>query len=400
MSTENRVFIAGAGPVGLSAAAALVRDGVPVTVFEGAGELSRESRASTFHPSTLDMLDDLGLADALVATGLVAPRVQYRTRHDGVIAAFDFSAIADVTRHPYRLQSEQHNLTRIIDGRLSGDPHYRIEFDRRVVGARQDADGVTVMLARADGGTEERRGRWLIGADGARSEVRKALDVEFEGFTWPERFLVVGTTFDFHAAVPGLDAVSYVADPTQWHFYLQIPGMWRMMFPIAPEVSDETATSREFAKRTLATVQPTVRDEDIVHVTLYRVHQRVAKIFRVGRAFLAGDAAHINNPLGGMGMNGGIHDAINLTGRLARVWRGEAGDAELDRYDRQRRLVTLEYVQKHTIQNKRNLETTDPAEQARFRDEMRKIAADPALTRDYLMRISMIASLKRAAELG
>ena len=97
MSTEDRVFIAGAGPVGLSAAAALVRQGVPVTVFEGAGELSRESRASTFHPSTLDMLDDLGLADALVATGLVAPRVQYRTRHDGVIAAFDFAG--DRRRH-------------------------------------------------------------------------------------------------------------------------------------------------------------------------------------------------------------------------------------------------------------------------------------------------------------
>ena len=400
MSPEDRVFIAGAGPVGLSAAAALVRGGIPVTVFEGSGELSRESRASTFHPSTLDMLDELGLAEALIATGLVAPRVQYRTRHDGIIAAFDFAAIADLTRHPFRLQSEQHNLTRIIDGRLRGDPGYRIEFDARVCGARRDADGVTVTLAGPDGRTQERRGRFLIGADGARSEVRKALDIEFEGFTWPERFLVVGTTFDFPAIVPGLDAVSYVADPTQWHFYLQIPGMWRMMFPIAPEVSDETAASRAFAKETLATVQPTVADGDIVHVTLYRVHQRVAKTFRVGRAFLAGDAAHINNPLGGMGMNGGIHDAINLSERLARVWRGEAGDAELDRYDRQRRLVTLEYVQKHTIQNKRNLETTDAAEQARFREEMRRIADDPALTRDYLRRISMIASLARAEELG
>jgi 3-(3-hydroxy-phenyl)propionate hydroxylase len=400
MSTEERVFIAGAGPVGLSAAAALVRQGVPVTVFEGAPTLSRESRASTFHPSTLDMLDDLGVAEALVATGLIAPRVQYRTRHHEIIAAFDFAAIADVTRHPYRLQSEQHNLTRIIDAKLAGDPHYRIAFDRSVVGARQDANGITVTLARQDGSTEERRGRWLIGADGARSEVRKALDVEFEGFTWPERFLVVATTFDFHAIVPGLDAVSYVADPTQWHFYLQIPGMWRMMFPIAPDVSDEMATSRAFAKQTLATVQPTVRGDDIVHVTLYRVHQRVAKTFRVGRAFLAGDAAHINNPLGGMGMNGGIHDAINLSERLARVWRGETADAELDRYDLQRRLVTLEYVQKHTIQNKRNLEATDPAEQARFRAEMRAVAADRARTRDYLMRISMIASLKRAAELG
>ena len=346
------------------------------------------------------MLADLGVADALVATGLIAPRVQYRTRRDGVIAAFDFAAIADVTRHPYRLQSEQHNLTRIIDAALRRDPNYRIEFDRRVCGVRQDADGVSVTLESADGTTQERRGRFLIGADGARSEVRKALDVEFEGFTWPERFLVIGTTFDFRALLPDLDAVSYVADPTQWHFYLQIPGLWRMMFPIAPEVSDETATSRAFARETLATVQPDAREDAIAHVTLYRVHQRVAKTFRVGRAFLAGDAAHINNPLGGMGMNGGIHDAINLSGRLARAWRGEAAEAELDRYDRQRRLVTLEYVQKHTIQNKRNLEATDPAEQARFRDEMRAIAADPVRTRDYLMRISMIASLKRAAELG
>ncbi|HLH87627.1 MAG TPA: FAD-dependent monooxygenase [Xanthobacteraceae bacterium] len=400
MTSEERVLIAGAGPVGLSAAAALVRAGVPVTVLESASALSRESRASTFHPSTLDMLGDLGVADALVATGLIAPRVQYRTRRDGVIAAFDFAGIADLTRHPYRLQSEQHNLTRIIDRKLRGEPGYAIEFDRRVCAARQDADGVTVTVASADGTTQERRGRYLIGADGARSEVRKALGVEFEGFTWPERFLVVATTFDFRALLPDLDAVSYVADPAQWHFYLQIPGMWRMMFPIAPEVSDETATSRAFARETLATVQPNAREDDIVHVTLYRVHQRVAKTFRVGRAFLVGDAAHINNPLGGMGMNGGIHDAINLTERLARVWRGEAGEAELDRFDRQRRLVTLEYVQKHTIQNKRNLEATDPAEQARFRDEMRAIAADPARTRDYLMRISMIASLKRAAELG
>jgi 3-(3-hydroxy-phenyl)propionate hydroxylase len=398
--TEERVFVAGAGPVGLVAAAALVRAGIPVTVFEAAPELSKESRASTFHPSTLDMLDDLGLAGALVATGLIAPRVQYRTRHNGVITAFDFGAIADATRHPYRLQSEQHNLTRIIDGALRAEPDYRIEFGQRLADASQDADGVTITLAAADGSTQERRARWLIGADGARSEVRKALGVEFEGFTWPERFLVIGTTFDFYSLVPGLDAVSYVADPTQWHFYLQIPGMWRMMFPIASDVCDETATSAAFARATLATVQPNATEADIAHVTLYRVHQRVAKTFRVGRVFLAGDAAHINNPLGGMGMNGGIHDAINLTGRLARVWRGEAGDAELDRYDRQRRLVTIEYVQKHTIQNKRNLETPDPAEQARFRAELRAIAADAALTRDYLMRISMIASLKRAAELG
>jgi 3-(3-hydroxy-phenyl)propionate hydroxylase len=126
------------------------------------------------------------------------------------------------------------------------------------------------------------------------------------------------------------------------------------------------------------------------------VHQRVAQTFRQGRAFLVGDAAHINNPLGGMGMNGGIHDAVNLAARLAAVWRGEMPAAELDRFDKQRRLVTLEYIQKYTIQNKKNLESSGDE----FRDDLRAIAADPARTRDYLMRVSMIASLHRAEELG
>jgi 3-(3-hydroxy-phenyl)propionate hydroxylase len=398
--TEDRIFIAGAGPVGMVAAACFVRRGIPVTVFEAAPELSRESRASTFHPPTLDMLADLGVAEGLIAAGLIAPRLQYRTRRDGVIAAFDFSAIADVTRHPYRLQSEQFNLTRIIDQELRGDAHYRIEFGTRVAAVRQDRDAVAVTLATADGAPAERHGRWLIGADGARSEVRKALDVAFDGFTWPERFLVVGTPFDFAAVMPQLDAVSYVADPVQWHFLLKIPAMWRVMFPVEPDVPDETAASRDFAQNALATVVPGVTGHEIAHVTLYRVHQRVARTFRAGRAFLVGDAAHINNPLGGMGMNGGVHDAVNLAERLVRVWRGEADASELDRFDRQRRLVTLEYVQKHTIQNKRNLEARDPDEQARFRDEMRKIAGDAALTRDYLLRVSMMASLTRAAELG
>jgi 3-(3-hydroxy-phenyl)propionate hydroxylase len=400
MSSEDQVLIAGAGPVGLVAAAQLVRRGVPVTVFEASHRLSEESRASTFHPPTLDMLGEFGFAADLIAQGLKAPRFQYRSRADGVIAAFDFSAISDVARHPFRLQAEQFKLTRIMHAKLEADPNYHLEFGRRVCGVRQDNDGVTVDVSLPDGAIEQRRGRWLIGADGARSEVRAALGIEFEGFTWPERFLVVSTPFDFYSVIPDLDAVSYVADPEQWHFLLQIPGMWRVMFPIAPEVSDETATTPAFAKAALASVVLGITDYEIPHVTLYRVHQRVAKTFRQGRAFLAGDAAHINNPLGGMGMNGGIHDAVNLSERLARVWHGESTPEELDRYDLQRRLVTLEYVQKYTIQNKRNLEARDPRERASFRNEMRAVAADPQRTHDFLERVSMIASLKRAAELG
>jgi 3-(3-hydroxy-phenyl)propionate hydroxylase len=394
MPVEERVFIAGAGPVGLTAAANLVRQGVPVTVFEAGADLSEESRASTFHPPTLDMLDDLGAAKPLIAQGLVAPQFQYRTR-GGLVGQFDFAAIADVTRHPFRLQCEQSKLTRVLHEQLRDNPDYRIEFGCRLAEVEQDGAAVHVVLAR-DGVMERRSARWLIGADGARSEVRRALGVAFEGFTWPERFLVISTPYDFRSVIPDLCSVSYLADPERWHFLLEIPGLWRVMFPIIEDFDDGMVTSESFAQSLMATIVPGISDYEIAHVTLYKVHQRVATSFRAGRAFLAGDAAHVNNPLGGMGMNGGIHDAINLTTRLAGAWAGRDPERELDRYDRQRRLITLEHIEKQSIQNKRNLEcgNTD------FVPEMRRTAAEPRLAYEYLLRVAMIASLRRASELG
>ena len=394
MTVQERVFIAGAGPVGLVAAANLLRLGVPVTVFEARPDLSEESRASTFHPPTLDMLEELGAAKPLIAQGLIAPQFQYRTKHDGLLAQFDFAAIADVTRHPYRVQSEQSKLTRILYEQLRDQPNFCIEFDAKVIGVQQDASAVQVALERGDR-QETRSGRWLIGADGARSEVRRALGISFEGFTWPERFLVVSTPFDFRAVIPDLVSVNYVADPQRWHFFLEIPGLWRVMFPVAEQKSDEQALRPEFGQSLLAGTIFGVTRFQVAHTTLYKVHQRVAGSFRRGRAFLAGDAAHINNPLGGMGMNGGIHDAMNLTALLAEVWHGRKPESELDRYDRQRRGVTKEYIEKQSIQNKRNLEASGD-----FKQHLRHIASDPARTRDYLLRVSMIDSLRRARELG
>ena len=151
-----------------------------------------------------------------------------------------------------------------------------------------------------------------------------------------------------------------------------------------------------FAQSLMAKVVPGISNYEIAHTTLYRVHQRVAKTFRDGRAFLIGDAAHINNPLGGMGMNGGIHDAINLTERMIEVWRKTKPDTEFERFDRQRRLVTKEYVEKQSIQNKKNLESAGPE----FRDRLIQIAADAARTREYLLSVAMISSLRRAEQLG
>jgi 3-(3-hydroxy-phenyl)propionate hydroxylase len=393
--SNDRILIAGAGPVGLVAAAHLARAGVPVTVFEEGPDLSTESRASTFHPPTLDMLDALGAAAPLIAQGLKAPTFQYRTKKHGLLAEFDFAAIADATKHPYRVQSEQSKLTRILLDQMRGHPNFDMQFGSHVIGVSQDDSGADVTLERGDG-REVHRGRYLIGADGASSMVRRSLGIEFEGFTWPDRLLVISTPFDFFSVIPDLSSVSYVADPQRWYFLLQIPGLWRAMFLVNEDASDERVQTEEFAQSLMAGVVPGISNYEISHTTLYKVHQRVAKTFRLGRAVLIGDAAHINNPLGGMGMNGGIHDAVNLAEKLAAVWHGRSPEAELGRFDKQRRLVTLEYIQKYTIQNKKNLESTGDE----FGQSLRAIAADPARTRDYLLRVSMIASLARAEELG
>jgi len=392
---QERVLVAGAGPVGLTAAANLALNGVPVTVLEAGPGLSEESRASTFHPPTLDMLQRLGAAEPLMAQGLIAPRFQYRSRQHGVMGTFDFAPIADVTRHPYRVQCEQSRLTRILHDRLQREPLLELKFDSKVVGVTQHTSTVEVTIERS-GRRETLTGRWLIGADGARSDVRRSLGIAFDGFTWPERFLVVSTPFDFYRVIADLVPVTYVADPERWHFLLQIPGLWRVMFPIAAHESDELALDADFAQSLLADVVPGVSRYEIAHTTLYKVHQRVARTFRLGRAFLAGDAGHINNPLGGMGMNGGIHDATNLTSRLIEVWSGRKSEAELDRYDRQRRQVTLEYIEKQSVENKRNLEGAENE----FQQKLQHVAADHRRTYDYLLRVSMIASLRRAEELG
>jgi 3-(3-hydroxy-phenyl)propionate hydroxylase len=395
LAVQERVFIAGAGPVGLTAATHLARSGVPITVFEQGLGLSEESRASTFHPPTLDMLDALGAAEPMIAQGLKAPTFQYRSKKHGLLGQFDFAKIADVTQHPYRVQCEQSRLTRILYDQMRDHPNFEIRFNSPVVAASQDGSSVEVAIDH-NGTSERLSGRYLIGADGASSKVRRALDIEFEGFTWSDRLLVVSTPFDFHSVVPGLTAVNYVADPERWYFLLQIPGLWRVMFLVNEDASDERVQTREFAQSLMAGVVPGISNYPIDHITLYKVHQRVAKTFRQHRAFLVGDAAHINNPLGGVGMNSGIHDAVNLAGRLAAVWSGKAPDAELDRFDKQRRLITLEYIQNYTIQNKKNLESSGDE----FRQSLQAISADPIRTREFLLRVSMIASLRRAEDLG
>ena len=393
MAKDDRVIIAGAGPVGMVAAAYLAGEGIPVTIVEQARDLPDDLRASTFHPPTLDMLGRFGVVDALIEQGLVCPFWQFRDRHQGVIATFEMERLKDDTAHPYRLQCEQWRLTRMLRDRMAGNPDITFIYDAKAEDVAQDADGVTLTIERPDGSREPIRGRYLIGSDGARSAVRRSVGTEFSGQTIPEIFLSLSTTFPFHEHIGDLANIAYISDPQEWFVLLRTASLWRVLFPTDPNESEEQMTDPARMDARLQAVVPNPAGYTVVHRTGYRVHERVADEYVHGRVFLAGDAAHINNPLGGMGMNGGIHDAFNLSEKLAQVWKG-ADLALMGRYGRQRRKVALDVVQAQTLRNRQMLNQRDPEQRRAYHDELRATVADPARHRAYLLRSAMIQSLR------
>jgi 3-(3-hydroxy-phenyl)propionate hydroxylase len=393
--TQTHVLIAGAGPVGLVSALVLAREGVRVTVIEAAAQLSMDLRASTFHPPTLDMLARFGLTDTLVRQGLVARYTQQRDRQEGVIAEFDMQVLSGDTDHPFRLQCEQWKLTQLIKSQLDAMPHVSFHLKARIESVIQDGDALRASVT-IDGTPHQIEASHLIGADGAWSAVRRSQDIEFEGYTYPERFLVVSTEFEFADHLPRLSYVNYCSDPHEWCVLLRVPTLWRVLFPTPASETDEECLSDASVERRLQNLVPRSESYQTAHRTLYKVHQRVARQFRKGRVFLAGDAAHINNPLGGMGMNGGVHDAINLCSKLLQVLLHGADDALLDRYERQRRTIAIEYINASTARNKREIEERDPVERRKTQDALRATAADPAQARAYLRKTSMLDALERA----
>jgi len=402
MDARDRVIVAGAGPVGLLVALALANRDIPVLVLEAEPDLAQDLRAGSFHPPSLEMMAPYGITDEMQAIGIKVPRWQIRDRVEGLIAEWDLGLLADETPYPYRLHLEQHRLTPMIYRRLTTLAHVEVRFNARVVDCGQNADGVWVLAETPDV-AERFAGAWLIGADGARSAVRKLLDIDFEGFTWPERFVVVSTAYDFSRY--GYTPNAYVADPDQWTAVFRMPdsgppGLWRIAFPVPVDESDDETLAPDAVERRMQYFHPRPERYEVRYKSVYKVHQRVATEFRRGRVLLAGDAAHLNNPLGAFGLNGGIHDAINLADKLGKVWRGEADDAVLDRYVRQRRTVNIEYIQESSIRNLDLLAERDPAiKQARFH-EIRRANRDPQLAKEFLLRSSMIGSIRREAAIA
>ena len=393
-----RVAVVGAGPVGVVAAIACARRGMQVTLLEAEDAIDHAPRAATTHPSTLEMLAELGLVDEFISVGLVARYFELWDR-DSLVARFDHDVLKDETRYPYVVQTEQHKLSEIGLRRLADMPSARVRLGTRVLDVTQDERQVGLLVESG----EERETfdfDYVIACDGGRSTLRKCLDIDFEGYTWPERFLVLTTLVDV-GKVLGCCERTYISDPQEWINLFKVTGddlrgRWRAVFPVRESESDEEAFSDGSVQRRLRRLVPGHALDLVVHRNLYRVHQRVAKSFRKGRVFLAGDAAHINNPVGGLGLNCGIHDAMDLAETLDAVTSGRAGAALLDRYERRRRPLNIEYVQQQTVANKRRLEEEDPNVRRANFDKMRRIAADPRLHKEYLIRTSLIESVRKA----
>jgi len=385
---RRNVIVVGAGPVGTVAALACARHGHTVTLLEAQTRIDDSPRASTTQPPTLEMLAELGLIEEYLSVGLVSRTFQFWDRPSRqLIAEFDFARLKGETSFPYVVQTEQHKLANMAIARLRRMENAEVRLGERVTGIAQSADAVTVATPRSTIEAD-----YVIGADGGRSTVRKALGIEFEGYTWPERFLVITTKFDFQAAL-GCCLRTYMADPEEWTNLFKVAGddlkgRWRAVFNTREDEKDEEALSDAAVRARLSRIYVPERERDYLHLNLYAVHQRVASHFRRGRVFLCGDAAHVNNPIGGLGLNCGIHEAWHLSALLNRALRGE--NADLDDYEKTRRPLNIKYVQEQTVANKKRLEEREPAQRAKRFAELRAMADDPERHKAFLMRAALL----------
>jgi len=379
----ERVVVAGAGPVGLIVALVLARADIPVLVLEAASAIAQAPRAIVYHPPTVEVLDRLDLLPAMAEAGLLKHTYQWRSADGEIIAGIDSSALhADDTKYPFNLHLGQHRLAEIALAALLRHDAAEVRFGHRVTGVAQTADAVRIAV-RGPNGDDEIRAPWLIGADGASSGVRQALGFSFEGTTWPEWFVATDIRFDFESH--GFAEANFILDPVDWAIVPKIDrsGLWRFTYGEPPDVARETLRARAPAKFRALLPGGAVVEPDAF--APYRVHTRCAPSFRANRVLLAGDAAHVVNPVGGLGLTGGILDAAALGDAMIARWRSAANDGALDHYARERRRIFVDVIAPTANENKRRLMETEPVKREQDRARLRALAADPAAARAMLL---------------
>lgn len=376
------VVVAGAGPVGLVAALKLARAGIPVQVFDCEPDVIRLPRAVVYHAPTVEMLDRLGLLDELKAAGILKQDYQFRTVDGEILAAPHMSVLTPGdTAYPFNLHMPQHELARAILRNLLAIPGVAVRWNTRVTGVAQDGDGVTVTVE-AGGATQELRCDWLIGADGGSSTVRRAAGLSFEGYTHPERLVSTNLVYDFEAR--GFARANFIIDPVYWAVVVKIDrhGLWRITYGEDATLPEETV--RERIAHHYRAILPDDGPYELEAFAPFRVHERSASSFRAGRVLLAGDAAHVCNPYGGLGLTSGLLDADLLGDALSAVIKREASDDLLDRYAGERRRVFREVTGPTAAENKRRLKETDPEKKRTDNERFRRLRDDPQFQREVL----------------
>ncbi len=398
MKRDAEVIIVGGGPVGLCLASLLGQAGIFVIVLEAAAAIDQDLRASTFHPPTMDKLEQIGATKDLLEQGLVCPDWQIRWHPFGDRAVFDLSILSDVTRHPYRLQVEQWKLSKILERIVVASRSVQLRFSSPVTAVDQNEEFVDVTFE-DKGQPKTLRAAYVIGCDGARSVVRKSADLAFEGLTYPETTLLATTTFPFEEHLEGLSNVTYCWKEGGQFSLLKVPGRWRVSIYPREDVPIEDQISPEALEKSFQEIVARNEAYQIGEQRPYRVHMRIVPSYRRHRILLAGDAAHLNAPAGGMGLNGGLHDAFELAPALIDVLNNGQDIRRLDLYDRRRRPVARDEVIAQADRNRARMRERDPERRRELMAELQAIAADKDKLRAFLMRSSMIDGLRKAEKI-
>jgi 3-(3-hydroxy-phenyl)propionate hydroxylase/6-hydroxy-3-succinoylpyridine 3-monooxygenase len=384
------VIVAGGGPTGFITALGLAQAGAKVLVIEAEDAVVDSPRAAVYHWSTLDGLERLGIREEAERIGFPKRDYLWLVRKTGERIEYDLSVLEGHTAFPYNIHLGQDRLAKIACDRLSRIANAEVRFGTTLTALAQDEESVRVAVEGPDG-REFLEARYLVGADGAGSTVRKGLGLTFEGMTWPERFVATNVYHDFQSAGYGLTTM--VIDDEWGAVIVKIArdGLWRCTY-----MEDASLPERTFLERVPDAYEhllPGGGGYTLDRAAPYRMHQRCAETFRKGRVVLVGDAAHVTNPTGGLGLTGGLFDAFALWPTLATVLLDGADPALLDRWAEDRRTTYLEKTSPQAIANKRLVfhACGGGAELEAALGGMRAMAADPVVR---LQRLMFVKSLE------
>jgi len=380
--TFKGVVVVGAGPVGLVTALKIARAGIPVLVLDSEPDIIRWPRAVVYHAPTVEMLDRLGLLDELKIAGILKQDYQFRTVDGKILAAPSMSVLTpEDTPYPYNLHMPQHELARVILKNLLTLPGAEVRWNTPVTGLTQDAGGVS-LTTDSSGTSGQIRCDWLIGADGGSSTVRRALGLSFDGYTHPERLVSTNVVYDFEAR--GYARANFVIDPVHWAVIVKVDrhGLWRVTYGEDADLPEDGVEERiaEHYRHLLPDRAP----YQLEAFSPFRVHERCAESFRSGRVLLAGDAAHVCNPFGGLGLTSGLLDGDLLGDALPAVIQGSAGDGLLDRYSDERRRVFLDVTGPTARENKRRMTEADPEKKKADFERLQQLHNDTQFQRTAL----------------